>query len=72
MITRMVCNCSLVSFVLSSFALALRVPEAVYSIRCNDCDLECIGQTKRQFGAHLKEQQKEIFVLYGLLAYYFW
>ena len=38
--------------------------EAIYSIPCNDCDNECIGQTKRQFGTHLKEHQKAVF-LYG-------
>ena len=28
---------------------------AIYSIPCNDCDNEFIGQTKRQFGTRLKE-----------------
>ena len=32
--------------------------DAIYSIPCNDCDNEYIGQTKRQFGARLKEHQK--------------
>ena len=31
---------------------------AIYSIPCNDCDNEYIGQTKRQFGTRLKEHQK--------------
>ena len=38
---------------------------AIYSIPCNDCDHEYIGpnmwQTKRQFGARLKEHQKAVF-----------
>ena len=29
--------------------------DAIYSIPCNDCDLEYIGQTKRQLGTRLKE-----------------
>ena len=29
--------------------------DAIYSIPCNDCDHEYIGQTKRQFGTRLKE-----------------
>ena len=29
--------------------------DAIYSIPCNDCDNEYIGQTKRQFGTRLKE-----------------
>ena len=37
----------------------------IYSIPCNDCDHEYIGpnmwQTKRQFGARLKEHQKAVF-----------
>ncbi|CAH3158084.1 unnamed protein product, partial [Pocillopora meandrina] len=32
--------------------------DAIYSIPCNDCDNEYIGQTKRQFGTRLKEHQK--------------
>ena len=32
--------------------------DAIYSIPCNDCDHEYIGQTKRQFGTRLKEHQK--------------
>ena len=35
--------------------------DAIYSIPCNDCDNEYIGQTKRQFGTRLKEHQKAIF-----------
>ena len=33
----------------------------LYSIPCNDCDEEYIGQTKRQFGKRLKEHQKAVF-----------
>ena len=36
--------------------------DAVYSIPCNDCDNEYIGQTKRQFGTRLKEHQKAVFL----------
>ena len=32
----------------------------VYSIPCNDCNQEYIGQTKRQFGIRLKEHQKAV------------
>ena len=35
--------------------------DAIYSIPCNDCDDEYIGQTKRQFGTRLKEHQKAVF-----------
>ena len=35
--------------------------DAIYLIPCNDCDYEYIGQTKRQFGARLKEHQKAVF-----------
>ena len=35
--------------------------DAIYSIPCNDCDNEYIGQTKRQFGTRLKEHQKVVF-----------
>ena len=28
--------------------------DAIYSIPCIDCDYECIGQIKRQFGTRLK------------------
>ena len=35
--------------------------DAIYSIPCNDCDHEYIGQTKRQFGTRLKEHQKAVF-----------
>ena len=34
--------------------------DAIYSIRCNDCDNEYIGQTKRLFGTRLKERQKAV------------
>ena len=33
----------------------------IYSIPCNDCDNEYIGQTKAQFGTRLKEHQKAVF-----------
>ena len=36
--------------------------DAIYSIPCNDCDNEYIGQTKRQFGTQLKEHQKAVFL----------
>ena len=35
--------------------------DAIYSIPCNDCDNESIGQTKRRFGTSLKEHQKAVF-----------
>ena len=35
--------------------------DAIYSIPCIDCDYECIGQIKRQFGTRLKEHQKAVF-----------
>ena len=35
--------------------------DAIYSIPCNDCDNEYIGQTKRQFGTRLKEHQNAFF-----------
>ena len=35
--------------------------DAIYSIPCNDCDNEYIGQTKRQFGTRLKEHKKAVF-----------
>ena len=35
--------------------------DAIYSIPCNDCDNEYIGQTKRQFGTRLKEHKKVVF-----------
>ena len=35
--------------------------DANYSIPCNDCDNEYVGQTKRQFGTRLKEHQQAIF-----------
>ena len=36
--------------------------DAIYSIPCNDCDSEYIGQTKHQFGTQLKERQKAVFL----------
>ena len=36
--------------------------DAIYSIPCNNCDNEYIGQTKRQFGTRLKEHQKAVFL----------
>ena len=35
--------------------------DAIYSISCNDCDNEYIGQTKREFGTRFKEHQKAVF-----------
>ena len=35
--------------------------DANYSIPCNDCDNEYVGQTKRQFGTCLKEHQQAVF-----------
>ena len=35
--------------------------DAIYTIPCNDCDNEYIGQAKRQFGARLKEHQRAVF-----------
>ena len=40
--------------------------DAIYSIPCNDCDNEYIGQTKHQFGTWLKEHQKAVFLLQRL------
>ena len=37
--------------------------DAIYSIHCNDCDNDYIGQTKRQFVTRLKEHQKSGFLL---------
>ena len=34
--------------------------DAIYSIPCNDCDNEYIGQVKRQFGTRLKEHRKAV------------
>ena len=34
--------------------------DAIYSIPCNNCNQEYIGQTKRQFGIRLKEHQKAV------------
>ena len=34
--------------------------DTTYSIPCNDCDDEYIGQTKRQLGTRLKEHQKAV------------
>ena len=39
----------------------LQRTEAIYSIPCNDCDNECIGQNKRQLSTRLKEHQKAVF-----------
>ncbi|CAH3167065.1 unnamed protein product [Pocillopora meandrina] len=36
--------------------------DVIYSIPCNECDNEYIGQTKRQFGTRLKEHQKAVFL----------
>ena len=36
--------------------------DTIYSIPCNDCDNEYIGQTKCQFGTWLKEHQKAVFL----------
>ncbi len=36
---------------------------AVYSIPCNDCEKESLGQSKRQFGTRLKEHQKAVSTL---------
>ena len=36
--------------------------DVIYSIPCNNCDNEYIGQTKRQFGTRLKEHQKAVFL----------
>ena len=41
--------------------LRIQQTDANYSIPCNDCDNEYIGQTKRQFDTHLKEHQKVVF-----------
>ena len=35
--------------------------DAIYSIPCNDCDHEYIGQTRGQFGTRLKEHQRAVF-----------
>ena len=35
--------------------------DAIYSISCNDCDHQSIGQTKRQFRTRLKKHQKAVF-----------
>ena len=35
--------------------------DAIYSVLCNDCNQEYIGQTKRLFGTRLKEHQKAVF-----------
>jgi hypothetical protein len=35
----------------------------VYSIPCGDCEKECLGQSKRQFGTWLKEHQKAVSTL---------
>ena len=33
--------------------------DAIYSILCNDCNQEYVGQTKRQFGTRLKSTKKQ-------------
>ena len=43
-----------------------------YSIPCNDCDNECIGQTKRQLGTRLKEHQKAVFFCKKEIQLYRW
>ncbi|CAH3166414.1 unnamed protein product, partial [Pocillopora meandrina] len=43
--------------------------DAIYSIPCNDCDNEYIGQTKRQFGTRLKEHQKRFFFAKGKFSF---
>ena len=43
--------------------------DAIYSIRCNDCDNEYIGQTKRQFGTRLKERQKAVSLAIGKFSF---
>ena len=35
--------------------------DAIYSIPCNECDNEYLGQTKCQFGTRFKEHQKAVF-----------
>ena len=35
--------------------------DTIYSIPCNDCDMEYIKQTKRQFDTRLKEHQQAVF-----------
>ena len=42
-----------------------RKTHAVYSIPCGDCEKEYLGQTKRQFGTHLKEHQRAVSNLYS-------
>ena len=34
--------------------------DAIYSILCNDCNQEYIGQTECQFGTRLKQNQKPV------------
>ena len=35
--------------------------DTIYSIPCNDCNQEYIGQTKRQFRTRSKKHQKAVF-----------
>ncbi|RMX49961.1 hypothetical protein pdam_00013948 [Pocillopora damicornis] len=44
--------------------------DAIYSIPCNDCDNEYIGQTKRQFGTRLKEHQKAQVLYFSTQGYH--
>ena len=37
-----------------------QLTDVFYSIPCNGCDHEYIGQTKRQFGTRLKEHQRAV------------
>ena len=57
------------SLIIKFYSKSLKLPhfnkwtDAIYSIPCNDCDNEYIGQTKHQFGTRLKEHQKAGFFL---------
>ena len=46
----------------SHFYLCIKWSDTIYSIACNDCNQEYIGETKRQFGTRLKEYQKTVAV----------
>ena len=46
----------------SHFYLCIKWSYTIYSIACNDCNQEYIGETKRQFGTRLKEYQKTVAV----------
>ena len=54
------------SLIIKFYSKCLKLPhfnkwtDAIYSIPCNDCDNEYIGQTKHQFGTRLKEHQKAL------------